>query len=148
DLQEYLDSAANGVIYFSLGTNVNSGMVPPDMRKVMIDTFKELPYKVLWKFDITIISDLPENVKIVEWLPQQDILRHPNIKVFITQGGLQSMEEAIFSNVPVVGIPFLTDQDGNVKKMARRGFGVYLDKEKLTRESFKEAILEVINNPR
>ncbi|KAJ8930790.1 hypothetical protein NQ314_016367 [Rhamnusium bicolor] len=114
----------------------------------MIETFKDLPYKVLWKFDVTHIPDVPENVKIVEWLPQQDILRHPNIKVFITQGGLQSMEEAIFSHVPVVGIPFIGEQERNVKKIIRKGFGVYLDKDKLTKESFKEAILEVINNPK
>jgi glucuronosyltransferase len=41
---------------------------------------------------------------------QRDLLEHPKIKLFITQGGHQSMEEAIHCKVPVLVIPFLGDQ--------------------------------------
>nr|XP_023019046.1 UDP-glucuronosyltransferase 2B33-like [Leptinotarsa decemlineata] len=148
NLQEYMDGAEYGVIYFSLGTNVKSSLVPPEMQKLFLDTFKELPYRILWKFDEHNPQDVPANVKIMNWVPQQDILRHSKVKAFITQGGLQSLEEAMFSHVPVIGIPFIYDQEKNVHKMMTRGLGIELDKNKLTKESFKAAILEVINNPR
>ena len=34
------------------------------------------------------ISQVPSNVHILPWLPQFDILSHPNLKLFITHGGL------------------------------------------------------------
>ncbi|KAG5898035.1 hypothetical protein JTB14_001746 [Gonioctena quinquepunctata] len=148
DLQEYMDGADNGIVYFSLGTNVKTDRVSPNMRKAILDAFRELPYRVLWKFEVAVLTDVPGNVMILDWVPQQDILRHPKVKAFITQGGLQSMEETLFSHVPFVGIPFVCDQEANVQKMVRKGFGVQLNKDDLTKESLKAALLEVINNPR
>lgn len=59
-----------------------------------METFAELPYKILWKFEDDQLEGKPNNIKTNKWLPQQDLLGHPNIKLFITQGGLQSLEEA------------------------------------------------------
>ncbi|CAH1119521.1 unnamed protein product [Phaedon cochleariae] len=148
DLQEFMNGAERGVVYFSLGTNIKSNRLSPALRNVIMDTFRELPYRLLWKFDKVDFPDIPKNVKIMNWVPQQDILRHPKVKLFITQGGLQSIEEAIFSNVPLIGIPFVIDQDANVKKIVGEGCGLYLDKNTLTTKTFKAAILEVLNNPR
>lgn len=74
DLKNFLDGAKNGVIYFSLGTNVRSHHLSNGLIQVFVDAFKELPYKVLWKFERD-VSEKSSNVKIVTWLPQQDILR-------------------------------------------------------------------------
>ena len=43
---------------------------------------------ILWKWDEDNIADLPKNVMIKKWVPQQDILAHPNLKLFVTHGGL------------------------------------------------------------
>lgn len=51
---------------------------------------------------------------------------HPKIKVFITQGGLQSFQEAVHHGVPMVGIPWFVDQGFNVAKMVDAGIGVKL----------------------
>lgn len=80
----FLNKSKHGVIYFSLGTNVKSNRVSPSMKTAILEAFKELPYDILWKYDI----DLPEaskNVKIVRWAPQQDVLSKilKNILFFI-----------------------------------------------------------------
>jgi glucuronosyltransferase len=49
DLQKFLDEARDGVIYFSLGTNVFSDHMPEEKRRVFIDAFSTLPQKILWK---------------------------------------------------------------------------------------------------
>ena len=42
-------------------------------KDILVSTFSKLPYKILWKFEQP-FPELPENVMIQEWLPQQEIL--------------------------------------------------------------------------
>ena len=58
------------------------------------------PSKALWKLSDTdqIMlknSSLPvnSNIKVVKWAPQNDVLGHPNVKAFFTQGGANSFNE-------------------------------------------------------
>lgn len=71
---------------------------------------------------------------------------HPNVKVFVTQGGLQSIEEAITNEVPMVGMPFITDQPSNIKKIEDLGMGLSVDYKTLKKEQLKKAIMEVAEN--
>ncbi|KAF2886869.1 hypothetical protein ILUMI_19304, partial [Ignelater luminosus] len=148
DLKKLLDDATKGVIYFSFGSNVKSKDLPEDSRKIFFETFSELPYTVLWKFEEDDLPGKPDNVFISKWFPQQDVFRHPNIKLFITQGGLQSMDEATYNGIPIVGIPFAGDQENNVNRIINKGIGLGLTLSTLDKSSLKEAILEVANNPR
>lgn len=70
------------------------------------------------------------------------------MKLFVYQGGLQSTEEAVYSGVPLVGIPVLGDQDMQVNKMVSLGVCKKVDILGITREILNEAILEVLNNKR
>jgi len=74
DLQEFLDKAKDGVIYFSLGTNVRSDHMPEEKMRAFREAFSELPQKILWKWESDILPGQPANVKFWKWLPQQDIL--------------------------------------------------------------------------
>ncbi|XP_060807676.1 UDP-glucosyltransferase 2 [Amyelois transitella] len=146
DLKSYLDSSKNGVIYMSFGTNVDPSMIPPQVISSFVDVFAELRYNVLWKWHTEDVPRLPKNVKISKWLPQRDLLMHPNVKLFITQGGLQSTDEAIAAAVPLIGIPMLGDQWYNVEKYVHHGIGVRLDIETIDADKFKDAIDTVIND--
>lgn len=68
--------------------------------------------------------------------------------MFITQGGLQSLEEALHCRVPVIGIPFLGDQFNNVIRAQEKGIGSVIYKQDLNEEVLKETVLEIIENPR
>lgn len=147
-MKTFLDNATQGVIYFSLGSNVKSIYLPEDKKNVLIRTFSKLPYKVLWKFEDNQLEGKPENVKINKWLPQQDVLRHPNIKLFITQAGLQSMEEAVTNGIPLLALPFMGDQHFNAKSIEKLGVGLALDFQSLCEENFHSSILEITQNPK
>lgn len=143
-----MDNSTEGVIYFSLGSNVRSSYLDANKRKIITQVFSELPYQILWKFETDNLEDQPKNVKIKKWLPQHDLLGHPNIKLFITQGGLQSLEESVTSGVPLLAIPFFADQFINAGRIEALGFGLKLDFNTLTKEVFKASILEIIENKR
>ncbi|XP_037299195.1 uncharacterized protein LOC115452065 [Manduca sexta] len=146
DLKNYLDSSKHGVIFFSLGTNVISSSLPPEKLKTIIKVFSELPYDILWKWDGDEMLDKPKNVRTEKWLPQPDLLRHPNIKLFITQGGIQSTDEAITAGVPLLGIPMLADQWFNVERYVQLKIGVRLDLKDITQDTLKNAINTVIED--
>ncbi|XP_013141069.1 PREDICTED: UDP-glucuronosyltransferase 2B19-like [Papilio polytes] len=146
DIKEYLDSSKNGVIYFSLGTNVKPSYVPPEKLQAIVNVFSRLPYDVLWKWDNDELPGRSNNIKLAKWLPQSDLLRHPKVKLFITQGGLQSTDEAISAGVPLIGIPLLADQWYNVEKYVEHKIGVRIDIDTVTEEIFETAIQTVIKD--
>jgi len=147
--QSYLDASKHGVIYFSLGTNVKTGSLKAGTIELLVETFSQLKYDVLWKWDTEEIDlVLPKNVKTTSWVPQQDLLAHPKIKLFVTQGGHQSIEEAIDRGVPMIAIPFFVDQFPNSRRIANKGVGITLDLNDMTVDKFKKNILEVIENPK
>ncbi|KAI4462071.1 UDP-glucosyltransferase [Holotrichia oblita] len=145
DLQKYIDESEHGVIYFSLGGNVKSKDIPQSRREEILRVLSKLKQRVLWKFE----EDLPEKPKNVEtrkWFPQQDILAHPNVKAFITHGGLLSLTESVYHGVPVVGIPVFGDQDTNMLNAEIRGFGISLPYKEFTEEKFADALDKILND--
>ncbi|KAL0860417.1 hypothetical protein ABMA27_009811 [Loxostege sticticalis] len=146
DLKSYLDSSKHGVIYFSLGTNVEPALLPPERIQNLINVFSKLPYDILWKWNKDELPGRTENIRISKWLPQSDLLRHPKLKMFITQGGLQSTDEAITAGVPLIGIPMLADQWYNVEQYVYHKIGLQVDMETVTEENFANAINTIINN--
>ncbi|CAK1547653.1 unnamed protein product [Leptosia nina] len=146
DLERYLTSSKNGVIYLSFGTNALSSMLPPEKVQILINAFSKLPFNILWKWEQDELPGKPENVKIVKWFPQSDLLHHPNIKLFITQCGLQSLEEAINAGVPLIGIPMLGDQWYNAELFEYHKIGLKLDLDVLTEDTLTNAIFKMTND--
>ena len=73
-----------------------------DKRKAFLSVFIKLEQKILWKWETETMEGLPDNVKLSKWLPQQDILGHPNTRVFITAAGQSSSQETLCLQTPVV----------------------------------------------
>lgn len=148
DLQDFLDTAADGVIYFSMGSNLKSAQFPAAVRNVFLKTFSKLKQKVLWKWEEDTLPGQPPNVKLSKWLPQQDILAHPNVRLFITHGGLLSTTETIYHGVPTLAIPVYGDQKYNARIAVNNGYGLMLPYQDITEENLTNKIFEVLNNPR
>ncbi|CAG7720843.1 unnamed protein product, partial [Allacma fusca] len=145
DLDEFLSGDKDGFIYFSMGSMVNSKLFSPSVKKMFLSVFSKLKQRVLWKFEAD-LTDLPPNVKIGKWLPQQDILGHPNIRLFITHGGALSTQEAIYNGVPLVVMPVFADQDNNARQAAEKGLAIMLEVTELTEEILLSAINKVLND--
>ncbi|XP_063921440.1 UDP-glycosyltransferase UGT5-like isoform X1 [Zophobas morio] len=147
DLQTFLDNAVEGVIVFSMGSNLKCEDLKLETRESILKAFSKIKQKVLWKYESN-LPDTPENVKISPWLPQQDVLAHPNVKVFVTHGGRLSTIEAIYFGVPLVGIPVFGDQLSNIATAAADGYAVKINLEELSEQTLSSALNEVLTNPR
>ncbi|CAD7000182.1 unnamed protein product [Ceratitis capitata] len=137
------------VIRHCLGTYIQSTDVPMRKIKLLLDAFAQLKQNVLWKYENrNLTKELPPNVKIYNWLPQNDIFAHPNVKLFISQGGIFSTQEAIYWGLPLLFIPFFGDQHRNAKKAVRAGYARLLMFDKMTSEDLVQNIQTLIDDPR
>lgn len=75
-MEDFIRGSGNsGFIYFSMGSSVKAANMPEYLRIMLMRVFQQLPQRVLWKYEADDdMPDLPDNVKIGRWLPQQDIL--------------------------------------------------------------------------
>ncbi|KAL1130747.1 hypothetical protein AAG570_011988 [Ranatra chinensis] len=148
DLQESMDGATDGVIYLSLGTNIEvSQFLEGHLLKSFTNVLGNLKQKIIWKWESDIFPNKPDNVITAKWLPQQDILAHKNCKLFITQGGFMSLSETVYNSVPVLGIPLMGDQRKNMVHASSKGYGILLEVENITESSFSWAVNEILYNP-
>ncbi|XP_047539175.1 UDP-glycosyltransferase UGT5-like [Vanessa atalanta] len=146
DLQTILDTSKNGVIYFSFGTSINYSLIPLEKILIFIKVFSQLPYDVIWKWNDDVLPVKSKNIHVFKWLPQADLLKHPNIKLFINQAGLHSTDEAIRAGVPLIGIPIQVDQWYNAEKYVYHRIGVHLEMAKLNEKVLRDAIVNVISD--
>ncbi|XP_036215375.2 UDP-glycosyltransferase UGT5 isoform X4 [Bactrocera oleae] len=148
DIAKILDESKEGVIYFSLGSNIQGSHLTEEKIKIMFNVISKLPYKVLWKWAPNELPGESKNIIFREWLPQDDILAHPNIKLFITHGGMGSVVESQYHGVPMVGIPLFGDQPSNMANVVNSGYGLSVDYITMTEESLNSAIQDVLHNPK
>jgi ceramide galactosyltransferase len=107
-----------------MGSSVKENNMPDGLRQLFMNTFARLPYRVLWKHDSTSkLEDLPSNVKVSRWFPQQDILGHEKLRAFVSHGGLLSMCEAVYHGAPAIVMPVFCDHDSNSAKAEVDGYG-------------------------
>lgn len=143
-----MDEAEHGVIFFSLGSNAKSIFLPQAKVNILIKAFSKLKQRIVWKWETDELPGKPDNVLIGKWLPQDDILAHPNTKMFISHGGLGSVVESMYHGVPIVGMALFGDQMANIQTVVRDGWAVSVDPNILTEESITDAIQEVLQNPK
>ncbi|CAL4113035.1 unnamed protein product [Meganyctiphanes norvegica] len=146
ELLEFIDAAENGVIYFSLGSVAKSTDIPKPQLVMLLEAFRQLPQHVIWKLEADHIEDLPSNVIIGKWLPQQDILGHPKTLLFISHCGIFGTQEAKYHGVPVLGVPISLDQYRNAAVLAKKGYGRVLNWSEMSVDSILENINTLIND--
>ncbi len=103
DFEDFMQSSGNnGVILLSFGTFAKDAYFPEAVRLMLLKVFAKLEQKVIFKWDGEHMEDLPSNVMLSKWIPQQDILGHPATKLFISHVGQSSLQEALYHEVPLV----------------------------------------------
>lgn len=147
ELQSLLDRSTQGVILMSFGSVVRLSSLPVEKRNMLMKVFGRLEQTVLMKWEnvSAVVEDKPKNVHFLNWLPQREILAHPNVKVFFSHGGMLGLIEAMSNRVPVLGTPIYGDQYLNVATIDNRKAGFRLNYVDWTEESLMEAIQKCLS---
>jgi hypothetical protein len=147
DLQKFMDDATEGVLYVSFGSVLQGSQLPEDKLKAMIEAFGKLKEKVLFKWESDTMTGKPDNVMVKSFLPQQDILGHPNLKAFITHAGYLSFEEALCHQTPMIATPICYDQFANADEIVKMGIGLSVKFTDITEPILSDLIDKVMHCP-
>lgn len=142
DLLKFVNSAKNGIIVVSFGSVVSS--LPKEHLEKMGEAFKQIKYDIVWKWSDTSYSS--SNVFLTKWMPQNDLLGHPQTKLFITHCGNGGQFESLYHGVPMLGFPVFADQPHNCRRMVYKGYGLSMDLYNYAVEELVSNIKEVIEN--
>ncbi|KAI6196364.1 putative UDP-glucuronosyltransferase ugt-48 [Aphelenchoides besseyi] len=146
------DKAPKGVIYFSLGSLVDTQLMPKHFISAFINAFARFPqYSVIWRFhtnhnDSALFAQAP-NVYTVDWADQVTILSDPRTQLFISHCGQNSAMESAMSGVPVLGLPLFADQNYNAALLIRRGMSLYQNIRDINEEELVAKIGRLLNEP-
>ncbi len=115
----------NPVIYISLGTINNDNL---DFYRQCFEAFGDYPAQFILsagkRTDIKALGNIPLNFIVRNFVPQLDILQLADL--FITHGGMNSVHEGLYYNVPLVVIPQQFEQAIVAQQVVKHGAGVAL----------------------
>ncbi len=126
------------LLYISLGTAYND-------RAIFFQTCMEAFADSLWQVVMAIgqtprtaLETVPDNFIVQASVPQLDLLRRTTL--FITHGGMNSVSEALFSDVPLLIVPQWADQFWIAQRAAELGAAQVLPNEQVTSEQLRQSV--------
>lgn len=87
---------------------------------------------------------IPDNVMVYPYVPQLRVLK--SSAVFITHGGMNSISEALSEGVPMIVIPFMSDQPTNARRIEELELGVQMSYKKLTSDALRTTVNSLLKN--
>jgi len=145
DIKNFIDGAENGVILITFGSIASH--FPAHMVEKFSSAFERLGgYRVMWRLNNVDKVKLADNVMTRQWLPQNDILAHPSVKLFITHSGNNGQYEALYQGVPMLGFPMHGDQQHNAKRLDRKGFGLSMNLHDFTADQLLDNINTILQD--
>ncbi|KAF2360919.1 UDP-glucuronosyl/UDP-glucosyltransferase [Trinorchestia longiramus] len=134
------------IVLFSLGSFQQPGRIPQEYVDVLFDAFELLPqYRFLAKLPPR-DRILAPHVLTSMWVPQQDVLGLAETRLFISHCGRQSISQALYHGVPMLGLPIAFDQPRHCRKMEHKQYAVVLQWEEITPSSLAQHIDHMITN--
>jgi MGT family glycosyltransferase len=112
------------LLYISMGTIFNR---LPHFYRACFEAFGGAPYRVLMttgQVDAAALGAAPENFELSEFVPQLQVLSQASL--FLTHGGMNSVSEALWHEVPLLVFPQHGDQHLVAARVAELGAGLTL----------------------
>jgi len=135
------------LIYISLGTIFNKREA---FYRTCFEAFADKDWQIVMAVGQNInqesLGTVPANFVVRKFVPQLEILQRTSL--FITHGGMNSVSEALYYNVPLVVVPqSAADHPWIAKRIVELGVGKMLPPKKVTVRNLCRVVEEVLSNP-
>ena len=148
DLEDFLSASKDGVILMSFGSYFDLD-VPEIVRKIC-DAFSDRRnrLRVIWKTkDRKICTSDDGRIKLMPWIPQNDLLADPRVQMFISHGGFNSIIESAYHAKPLIIFPIHGDQLSNAAAAEFKGFAIRMDISDFDSEMLLSNIETLLHDP-
>jgi UDP:flavonoid glycosyltransferase YjiC (YdhE family) len=142
-LEQLMQAAESGVILMTFGSSTD--MLPNEITIKFFEAFSKLNQTVFVKLPVRDLN-VPANVKLFTWLPQNDILGHPKTMLFITHCGNNGQYESTYHGVPMIGFPLFAEQPSNCYRTIAKKFGICMNIHDFTSDELFSNIQEILTN--
>ncbi|HEX2924833.1 MAG TPA: nucleotide disphospho-sugar-binding domain-containing protein, partial [Ruminiclostridium sp.] len=135
------------VIYISLGTVFNNDV---DFYYKCFEALKDMDIcavlSVGSNVDTGALKNIPANFIVMNYIniPQLEILKRCNL--FITHGGMNSIHEGIYYELPLISIPQQLDQQLISEQVQKYGNGIYLKPSNVTAQSIRDSVRTIMED--
>jgi MGT family glycosyltransferase len=134
------------LIYISLGTVFNA---KADFYRLCFQAFADSRYRVVLsvgsRTDLGAIGAIPGNFIVRPFVPQLAVLRRAAL--FVTHGGMNSVNEGLWEGVPLLLIPQAADQFFIAPRVQEIGAGRMFAPRQVTADRLRRAADELLGNP-
>ena len=124
----WAESDGRPLVFVTLGTLAGLSQKAPIIMGHVLEAISTLPAHVLIstgpKFAFDTLGPVPDNVTIVEWVPQEEIF--PRADALLCHGGAGTIIAGMTNSVPMVVTPMGADQPENARRIEALGSGIAL----------------------
>lgn len=139
------DTVRRPLIYISLGTLLNKSM---KFYRACIEAFGGDKMSVIMsvgeRIDVSRLGQLPENIKVFRSIDQLSVLRQADL--FVTHGGMNSVNESLYYRVPMIVVPMGNDQPTVGARVEELGLGKVIPRDKISPADLHLQSLEVMKS--
>ena len=137
-VEQWLASTSEPFVYVSFGSFLS---VRDDVLGKVVSALRESGVRAAiacGSADTSVLGEIPENWLVGEFLPQVTLLA--SAAAAVTHGGNNSVTESMTFGVPLVVLPFSTDQFAGAAALEASGFGAALAPNTATVAEIKYAL--------
>ena len=143
-VSEQITKEKEKLVYISMGTVVNDLL---KLYKNCIQAFKDTDYQVIMSVGnlvkIEELGTLPENISVFTHVDQIAVLKQAD--VFLSHCGMNSVNESLYYQVPLVMYPQTSEQGGVATRVEQLGAGIRL--QKVNSSAICETVKQVLETP-
>lgn len=141
DVRRWLEADDRPVVYVSFGSFLSAR---GDVLATVLEALRPLGLRVaVATGSATGLPDVPADWLLRPYLPQVALLQRA--AVLVTHGGNNSVTEALTAGVPMVVLPFSTDQFAGAAAIEAAGLGAALDPNTVTATDLGIAVRAVLD---
>ncbi len=142
-VQAEIEKTKDRLIYISMGTVINDLL---SFYQKCIQAFAHTDYQVILSvghlIDIEKLGEIPENITVKNFVDQIAVLSRAD--AFLSHCGMNSVNESLYYQVPLVMYPQTSEQGGVATRVEQLGAGIRL--KKISPEAIREAVEQVMND--
>lgn len=150
ELPDWWTGSAAPLVYVTFGSVVGGLDIAPAVYRAAVEAVAGVDARVLVTvgrgFDRGELGELPANVHVESWVPQDDVLR--SAELVVCHGGSGTVFGTLAAGLPMIVVPLFADQRANAKLVADAGAGVVIRSSPALEPAALRAAIEAVRRDR